>query len=82
MSKIEILKVSNTKREKETSTVSLSNLLQKPDRIRPYRHRPHDLFKCPVRRPSGRRRRRLQRRSSLPRRVKCADSLGVDLRFG
>lgn len=50
-SKIEILKVSNTKREKETSTVSLSNLLQKPDRTRPYRHRPHDLFKCPVRRP-------------------------------
>jgi hypothetical protein len=32
-SKIEILKVSNTKREKETSTVSLSNLLQKPDRM-------------------------------------------------
>jgi glyoxylase-like metal-dependent hydrolase (beta-lactamase superfamily II) len=30
----------------------------------------------------GRRRRRLQRRSSLPRRVKCADPPGVDLRFG
>jgi glyoxylase-like metal-dependent hydrolase (beta-lactamase superfamily II) len=30
----------------------------------------------------GRLRRRLQRRSSLPRRVKCADPPGVDLRFG